>query len=146
MNVVCKDALKVLSNQYKSKGVKIVEAYEETLPKIRGNFANLGQVCLNIINNAIQVVDSSEGEIVIKTHYDEARSMVAFECEDNGQGISEQVARDMFKPFFTTKEVGKGTGLGLYISHEIVRRHNGNISANNNRQGGVTFRVELPVS
>jgi len=146
MNVVCKDALKVLSNQYKGKGIEIVEAYEETLPKIRGNFANLGQVCLNIINNAIQVVDSSEGKIVVKTRYDEDRSKVVFKCEDNGPGISEQVARDMFKPFFTTKEVGKGTGLGLYISHEIVRRHNGNISANNNRQGGVTFVVELPVS
>jgi two-component system NtrC family sensor kinase len=145
MNAVCKDALKVLSNQYKDKGIKIVEAYEETLPKIRGNFANLGQVCLNIINNAIQIVGSSEGEIVIKTHYDEDRSTVVFECEDNGPGISEQVAKDMFKPFFTTKEVGKGTGLGLYISHEIVRRHNGNISAHNNPQRGVTFRVALPV-
>ncbi|MBW2175261.1 MAG: HAMP domain-containing histidine kinase [Deltaproteobacteria bacterium] len=46
---------------------------------------------------------------------------------------------------FTTKDVGKGTGLGLYISHEIVRRHNGNIFVENNPKGGATFRVELPV-
>ena len=61
-------------------------------------------------------------------------------------GISEEVTKDIFKPFFTTKEVGKGTGLGLYISHEIVRRHNGNIFVQNNPQRGATFRVELPVS
>ena len=54
--------------------------------------------------------------------------------------------KDIFKPFFTTNEVGKGTGLGLYISHEIVRRHNGNIFAENKVQGGAIFRVELPVT
>ena len=146
MNDVCKDALKVLSNQYKGTGIEIVEAYEESLPQTKGNFANLGQVCLNIINNAIQVVDSRAGKIVIKTRYDEHRSIVVFECEDDGPGISEEVMKDMFKPFFTTKEVGKGTGLGLYISHEIVRRHNGNIFVQNNPKGGATFRVELPVT
>jgi two-component system NtrC family sensor kinase len=143
---VCKDALKVLHNQYKRTGIEIIEAYEDSLPEIRGNFANLGQVCLNIIGNAIQAVDSRQGKIVLKTRYDEQRLMVVFECEDNGPGISKEAMKDIFKPFFTTKEVGKGTGLGLYISHEIVRRHNGNIFAENNPQGGATFRVELPVS
>jgi two-component system NtrC family sensor kinase len=145
MNDVCKDALKVLSNQYKGTGIEIIEDYEESLPQTKGNFANLGQVYLNIINNAIQVVDSRDGKIVIKTRYEEHRSMVVFECEDDGPGISEEVMKDMFKPFFTTKDVGKGTGLGLYISHEIVRRHNGNIFVQNNPKGGATFRVELRV-
>jgi len=146
VNDVCKDALKVLYNQYKRTGIEIIEAYEDSLPEIRGNFANLGQVCLNIMGNAIQAVDSRQGKIVLKTRYDEQRVMVVFECEDNGPGISREVMKDIFKPFFTTKEVGKGTGLGLYISHEIVLRHNGNIFAENNPQGGATFRVELPVS
>jgi two-component system NtrC family sensor kinase len=146
INDVCKDALKVLYNQYKGTGIEMVEAFAKSLPVIRGNFANLGQVCLNIVNNAIQVVDRREGKVVIKTEYDEDRCAVIFECADNGPGIPHEVMKDMFKPFFTTKEVGKGTGLGLYISHEIVRRHNGNIFAENNTQGGATFRVELPVT
>jgi two-component system NtrC family sensor kinase len=146
VNDVCKDALKVLYNQYKRTGVEVIEAYEGSLPEIRGNFANLCQVCLNIISNAIQAVDSRQGEIVIKTRYDEQREMVVLECEDNGPGIPKEVMKDIFKPFFTTKEVGKGTGLGLYISYEIVRRHNGNIFAQNNPQGGAKFRVELPVT
>ena len=146
VNDVCKDALKVLHNQYKRTGIEIIEACEDGLPEIRGNFANLGQVCLNIISNAIHAVDSGQGKIVLKTWYDEQRGNVVFECEDNGPGISKEVMKDIFKPFFTTKEVGKGTGLGLYISYEIVRRHNGNIFAQNNPQGGATFRVELPVT
>ncbi len=144
MNDVSKNALKVLHNQYKHTGIEVIETYADDLPEIRGNFANLGQVCLNIITNAIQSVENDHGKIVLKTGYDKSKDMVSFECEDNGHGIPEDVMKDMFKPFFTTKDVGKGTGLGLYISYEIVRRHNGNIFAENNAQGGATFRVELP--
>ncbi len=144
INDVCKDALKVLQTQNKSTGIEIVEVYDKRVPEIRGNFANLGQVCLNILGNAIQVVDKRYGKIVMKTRHDRQRSKVVLECEDNGPGISEEHMKDIFKPFFTTKEVGKGTGLGLYISHEIVRRHNGHIFVRNNRHGGATFSVEFP--
>ncbi|MGD8757355.1 MAG: ATP-binding protein [Deltaproteobacteria bacterium] len=146
LNDVSRNALKVLYNQYKRTGIEMIEAYEDDLPEIRGNFSNLGQVCLNIITNAIQAVDSGQGRISLRTRYDQGKGMVIFECEDNGPGISEEVMKDIFKPFYTTKEVGKGTGLGLYISYEIVRRHNGNIFANNNARGGATFRVQLPVT
>jgi C4-dicarboxylate-specific signal transduction histidine kinase len=91
-------------------------------------------------------VDSGQGRIILRTRYDQEKGIVIFECEDNGPGISNQVMKDIFKPFYTTKEVGKGTGLGLYISYEIVRRHNGNIFANNNASGGATFRVQLSVT
>lgn len=144
LNSVCRDALKVLHNQYKHTGVRIVEVYGEEMPKIRGNFANLAQVCLNIIHNAIQAVDHTEGKIVIKTGYDARKSILVLKCEDNGPGIPDRILKDIFKPFFTTKEAGNGTGLGLYICHEIVRRHNGNIFAENNPGGGATFIVELP--
>ncbi len=143
---VSKDALKILFNQYKRTGIQIIEDYASNLPHIRGNFANLGQVCLNILTNAIQVVSKESGEIIVRTEYDESRDRVIFECKDNGPGISEEVMKDIFKPFFTTKEVGKGTGLGLYISYEIVRRHNGEILARNNPEGGALFRVELPAT
>jgi|GEM_PF-114183 len=146
LNDVSRNALKVLYNQYKRTGIEMIEAYENDLPEIRGNFSNLGQVCLNIITNAIQAVDSGQGRIILRTRYDQEKGMVIFECEDNGPGISKEVMKDIFKPFYTTKEVGKGTGLGLYISYEIVRRHNGNIFADNNARGGATFRVQLPVT
>jgi two-component system NtrC family sensor kinase len=145
LNDVCKDAIRVLYNQHKGTGIHITETYAESLPMIRGNAANLAQVCLNIVGNAIQVVDSQLGRIVVSTQYDPPRAMVGFKCEDNGPGIGEEVMKDIFKPFFTTKEVGKGTGLGLYISHEIVRRHNGTIFVQNNPGGGAVFRVEVPV-
>jgi two-component system NtrC family sensor kinase len=146
LNDICKDALKILYNQHKGTGIQILEAYAENLPEIRGNASNLAQVCLNVIGNALQVVDSLAGRIFISTDYDPHRRMVVFKCEDNGPGITKGAMKDIFKPFFTTKEVGKGTGLGLYISHEIVCRHNGTIFVGNNSLGGATFTVELPVA
>lgn len=146
LNDVARDALKVLYNQYKNTGIEVTEHYEPDLPEVKGNFANLGQVFLNIITNAVQAVDKVSGKISIKTRFDQPQGIVVFECEDNGPGISKGMAQNIFKPFFTTKEVGKGTGLGLYISHEIIRRHNGHILAKNSRQGGATFEVALPLS
>ncbi len=144
LNDTVRNALRVLHNQYKRTDIDMIEDYGDDLPEIRGNFANLGQVCLNIITNAIQAVGNGPAKIVVRTMHDGSEGIVVFECQDTGQGIPEEVMKDIFKPFFTTKDVGKGTGLGLYISYEIVRRHNGNIFARNNARGGATFRVELP--
>jgi signal transduction histidine kinase len=146
VNDVCRNALRVLYNQYKGTDIEIVQDFADNLPEIRGNFANLGQVCLNIITNAIQAVGSGPGKIFVRTRYNEQAETVVFECEDNGPGIPEEVMKDIFKPFFTTKEVGRGTGLGLYLCYEIVRRHNGTILPKTNAQGGATFRVELPLA
>ena len=145
LNDLSRDALRILFNRYKRTAIEVIEAYAPDLPTIRGNFANLGQVCLNIITNAIQVVNQKSGRIEIRTRYDAANTCVVFECADNGPGICADLMKDIFKPFFTTKEVGKGTGLGLYISHEIVRRHGGDILVSNRAQGGTRFQVLLPV-
>jgi two-component system NtrC family sensor kinase len=145
VNDVCRNALRVLYNQYKRTEIAIVEDYEDPLPEVKGNFANLGQVCLNILTNAIQAVGSGPGEIIVRTRYRQEEGTVVMEWEDSGPGIPQEVMHDIFKPFFTTKEVGKGTGLGLYLCYEIVRRHNGTIFAETNARGGATFRVELPV-
>jgi two-component system NtrC family sensor kinase len=145
LNTVVKDALRVLHNQYKNLSLKIVESFGEALPVIQGNFANLGQVMLNIIQNAIQAVTKASGTIYLSTYFDENSQQVIFQCRDTGPGIPEKIRNDIFKPFFTTKEVGQGTGLGLYISHEIIQRHGGTISLDNLEKTGACFNVRLPI-
>ncbi|MBW2632497.1 MAG: HAMP domain-containing histidine kinase, partial [Deltaproteobacteria bacterium] len=66
------------------------------------------------------------------------------ECRDTGRGMSPEEARDAFKPFFTTKKPGEGTGLGLYIAHEIVKKHGGNIIIQSEVGRGTTVSVEIP--
>lgn len=144
LNLVLEDALRVLHNQYKHFDVEIVKRYSENLPEIGGNFANLGQVFINIIKNALQSLPGGKGKIELETVYLEDQDAVQVECRDSGQGIPENHLKDIFKPFFTTKEVGQGTGLGLYICHEIVQRHEGCITARSEAGRGTTITVMLP--
>ncbi len=146
INSVVKDALRIMHNQYKHHDLEIVEKYDRDLPDIQGNFANLGQVALNIIKNAIQSVIDIKGVIYIDTWFDSDKSQVVFSCKDTGSGIPESIRQDIFKPFFTTKEVGRGTGLGLYICHEIVRKHGGTIKLRDIDGPGAVFEVKLPIN
>ena len=145
LNGVIKDALRVLYNQYKHSDLNIVESYDRDLPDIQGNFANLGQVVLNIIQNAIQAVLDIKGTIFISTHFDAKKRHAVFTCNDTGPGIPEAIRQDIFKPFFTTKAVGKGTGLGLYICHEIIAKHGGTLKLDDAGGPGAVFEVRLPV-
>jgi signal transduction histidine kinase len=144
LNAVVQDALQVLHNQYKHSDLNIVESYARDLPDIRGNFANLGQVALNIIQNAIHAVLDIKGTIFLSTHFDSNKRQAVFTCKDTGPGIPRSIRQDIFKPFFTTKTVGKGTGLGLYICHEIVAKHGGTLKLDDGGHPGAVFEVRLP--
>jgi len=144
IKTIIEDALKVLHDQYKYSEVVIEKDYEENLPRVNGNFANLGQVFLNIIKNALQALPDGKGTIFLKTRYIKETNSVMVECRDTGVGIPTEVINDIFKPFFTTKDVGSGTGLGLYISHEIIKKHEGLISVSSKLGKGTTFTIDLP--
>jgi two-component system, NtrC family, sensor kinase len=143
MNRAVDDALRVLHNQYKNLPVEIVKAYDEALLAVEGNFANLGQVLINIIRNALQALPEGKGRITLTT-WQQSADTVVVECRDTGIGIPEASLKDIFKPFFTTKAVGRGTGLGLYLSHEIIQRHNGQIRVASEEGRGTVVTVELP--
>jgi two-component system NtrC family sensor kinase len=145
LNEVVRDALRVLHNQYKHASLSIVERLRHDLPVVTGNFANLGQVAMNIIKNAVEAVADREGRIVLSTDFLESDQRVVFVCRDNGPGIDPALRQDVFKPFFTTKPVGQGTGLGLYIAHEIIRKHDGSITVESAEPGGLKLTVGLPV-
>ena len=146
LNAVVRDALRVLDNRHKDEQLRIKTQFEPDLPAIEGNFANLGQVVINIINNAFQAVDSLDGEINIYTRFEKQARQVVFVCQDNGPGIDDEIREDVFKPFFTTKPVGEGTGLGLYICHSIVARHGGIIDLQPADAHGTVATIRLPVA
>ena len=124
----------------------IRKTFTPGLPSITGNFSNLGQVAINIIGNAIDALPVQKGVIDLMTAYQAKTDEVLFGCRDNGSGIPAAIRREIFKPFFTSKPVGRGTGLGLYICHEIVSRHNGSISVDSPPDGGTQVVVRLPVN
>lgn len=143
LTTVVRHALRILFNPTKEGGIRIAENLDPNLPRIQGNFANLGQVVLNIVKNALQAVDG-KGTVALSTHHDRSAAQVVFTCVDSGPGIDPDIRQDIFKPFFTTKAVGEGTGLGLYICHEIISRHGGRLLLTDARE--TTFEIRLPVA
>jgi two-component system NtrC family sensor kinase len=103
----------------------------------------LQQVFLNLVNNALDAV-GPKGVVEINTGID-ADGRLVVECADNGPGIRPENLKQIFDPFFTTKDPDKGTGLGLYISYDIVKKLGGTISVENRKDGGALFRVILPI-
>ena len=129
--------------QHKLKrGVNIKRDYAPNLPRIEAYASELNQVWTNIIDNAIDAMDG-KGEILLRTYSEDNRVIV--EITDNGPGIAEEIQSRIFDPFFTTKPPGKGTGLGLHISHDIVaNRHHGQLLLES-RPGATKFKVILPL-
>ena len=144
LTVVCQDALRILHNRIKLLPIEVTESYAEHLPRVRGNFANLGQVALNMIQNAVDAFEGKPGQIEVGTAADQGRGVVWFYVKDNGPGIPVHVLPNIFHPFYTTKGVGVGTGLGLYISYEIAKKHGGEVVVETAPGQGTQFRVELP--
>ncbi len=145
VNSVLEAALRVLKNKYKRLDVDIRKKFAPDLPAITGNFSNLGQVAINIIGNAIDALPAGKGVVELMTAHRAGTAEVIFACRDNGTGIPVDIRREIFKPFFTTKPVGRGTGLGLYICHEIISRHGGSIFVGSPQKGGAQVVVRLPV-
>ena len=128
---------------HKLKGVTLVREYDRSLPPIPAYGTELNQVWTNLIDNAIDAVNS-QGEIRIRTRREDDQLLV--EIHDNGPGIPDDVRAHLFEPFFTTKGVGKGTGLGLIISYRIVGdRHHGELEFES-QPGHTVFLARLPTT
>jgi signal transduction histidine kinase len=124
------------------KGVTIRREYSADLPRIEAYASELNQVWTNIIDNAIDAMNG-KGEISLRTYPEDDN--VVIEIMDSGPGIPEEIQARIYEPFFTTKPPGKGTGLGLHISHDIVaNRHHGQLLVES-KPGETKFRVILPV-
>ncbi|MDM3871719.1 ATP-binding protein [Porticoccus sp. W117] len=126
---------------------------DTTLPKVPGFPAELNQVLINIILNAVQAISGqlkeagcAGGRITITTGRNQKKQIV-IRIADTGPGISESIQHKIFDPFFTTKEVGQGTGQGLAIAHSIVtNKHKGSIEIESSSGKGATFTIKLPIA
>ena len=124
---------------------RLVQDYQP-IPRVAGNEGRLGQVFLNLLVNAAQAIPEGHAElneIRVATRVDES-GRVAVEIKDTGSGMSQEVLRHLFTPFFTTKPVGVGTGLGLSICHRIISGMGGGIRVDSEVGLGTTFRILLP--
>lgn len=137
--------LLILSHRLK-QGVAIIQNYGD-LPLVECHQAQVNQVFMNIIGNAIDAMLDSDTEIkkiAIATEK-VGENRVRIEIRDNGPGIPPEIIDKIFDPFFTTKPAGKGTGLGLSICYQIIEKHGGNIVVKSKPEKGTEFEIFLPI-
>ena len=125
--------------------INVKREYSKDLPDIMGHGSELNQVWTNLIDNAADILKGQEdAQIIIRTRQES--EWVVVEVEDNGPGIPEEVQAKVFDAFFTTKEPGKGTGLGLNITYNIViQKHRGDIKVRSKPEQTI-FEVWLPIN
>jgi len=145
------DSTLVILNHRLKQGIQVIKQYGK-LPAVECSPAQLNQVFMNVIGNAIDALEEvKKGDkgysptIWISTEVT-ADNTVTVKIRDNGPGIAAGCAQQIFDPFFTTKSIGKGTGLGLAISYQIVAKHQGKIEVNSQIGQGTEFVITLPVA
>jgi len=118
------------------------------VPAVLGNAARLGQVMVNLLVNAVQAMPREREAAANRIHVGAVRDAdeVVIELRDNGAGIPDEIKRHIFDPFYTTKGVGEGTGLGLWICRNAVTAMGGDITVESEPGRGTVFRVRLPIA
>jgi two-component system NtrC family sensor kinase len=143
LNRLLDETIEFLRNEAHYRNIQILTQYSPDLPQIVSDTAQLQQVFLNLLNNAIDAI-GKDGEIRVETSLNPKDRNIVIVIKDNGPGIPNEVLNRIFDPFFTTKEVGKGTGLGLSISYSIVEKLGGRIMVASQEGQGTTFTIYLP--
>jgi len=144
VNSILKETLMFTRHQVEKSRVRLVEKLAESLPLINGHSGQLQQVFTNLILNAVQAMPEG-GTLTVVSRICEDLKAVETSFTDTGVGIPEGHLDKIFEPFFTSKKVGEGTGLGLSVSYGLIKNHGGEIKVRSKKSQGTTFTVILPV-
>ncbi len=143
LNQVIERSLRLVQHQFDLAGVQVQLQLDPDLPLVVSDGAQIEQVLLALIMNALDALPQG-GNLWLSSRYAGDENAVRIVVRDDGAGISPEILPRIFEPFLTTKETGRGVGLGLAISQSILERHNGNIDVQSEVGRGTTFTLMLP--
>ncbi|MBI5361266.1 MAG: HAMP domain-containing protein [Planctomycetes bacterium] len=145
MELLLEKTLQIMKNEFALRKIIVSRVIVNKLPEISANVNHLQQVFLNLLNNAMDAMPDG-GNITITSGYIEDDNAIQIAIKDTGTGITKEDLKRIFDYFFTTKEPGKGTGLGLPICKQIVNDHGGTIDVQSEPDKGSIFIIKLPVN
>lgn len=145
INDIIEESLSLLSGHIIMNGITVEKDMLSRLPEIKVQKTKIEQVIINLIINAAEAM-SGIGHLRLETTFLQKSNEVIFRITDTGPGIQEEDRKKLFDPFFTTKPRGRGVGLGLSISHGIIKQHGGRIEVDTYPGVGSEFSVFLPVN
>ncbi len=143
INEVVEEALSLLEARCATTGVEVERDLDPGLPRIPADPAQINQVIVNLVVNALQAMPDG-GALRVRTGADDTHVLLC--VEDSGTGMQPEVLQQVFVPFFTTKDIGQGTGLGLPVVHGIVTAHEGSIQVHSEVGAGTQVEIRLPLA
>lgn len=143
LNQLIEECLNFFKSRCAKERIEMICSFSPNLPEVNADPSQLNQVVINLMVNAFQAMPHG-GKLKVQTVFKD--NQVLLIIEDTGMGMSEEVLRKIFTPFFTTKEVGKGTGLGLPVVHGIISSHGGSIKVTSKVGQGTKFEIQLPMT
>jgi signal transduction histidine kinase len=143
INGLLQEILELLRHQPNYGGMEVVADLKKDIPPVLGDPSGLRQVFMNLLINACQAIKDG-GRVEVSSAYSHKERAISVRVCDTGDGIAPDVIDRIWDPFFTTKEVGKGIGLGLALTYNIVKRHGGEIKVESRLGEGSRFTVLLP--
>jgi PAS domain S-box-containing protein len=153
IKITIEEVLALMKTQCRIKNIEIIREYEDNLPQVVIDRNQFQQIIVNLCENAIDAMPNG-GKMTIKTISTppisspisgEDKGGVIISVKDTGVGMTDEVKQHIFEPFFSTKEVGKGIGLGLSLCYEVIKKYNGEIDIESEVGKGTTFIMKLPV-
>ena len=141
LNQVVAESLEFLQPRCERAGINVAVSLASDLPRVEADAGQLRQVVLNLVVNAIQAT-ARDGSVAVAT--ESLGGEVVLAVQDRGRGMTEEVRKHLFLPFYTTKDVGQGTGLGMSVVHGIVTAHGGTIHVDSAPERGTRIEVRLP--
>jgi two-component system NtrC family sensor kinase len=143
LNQVINRSLRLVQHQLDLAGIHVQPQLNPDLPQVQCDAAQIEQVVLALVMNALDAMPQG-GNLWLTTSFTREPNQVCIVVRDDGSGIPAEILPRIFEPFLTTKETGRGVGLGLAISHSILERHRGTIEVQSEQGRGTTFTVTLP--
>jgi two-component system NtrC family sensor kinase len=143
LNQIVQDGLYFFEARCAKEGIELIRLLSPDMPEITADPGQLNQLLVNLVVNALQSM-SGTGKITVQTRY--SNDSVYLVVKDTGIGMNRQILDKIFVPFFTTKDVGHGTGLGLPVVYGIVTTHGGKIDVKSKPGSGTQFEIQLPVT
>ena len=146
INGIVRSTLSLVGHKLKLMSVEGVQELDENLPQVHCDGSQIQQVVMNLVMNGAEATrPKGQGSVWVRTGLGQRPGTIALEVADNGEGIPEENIPKLFQPFFTTKDEGKGVGLGLAVVYGIIHSHGGEIEVASSPGAGTSFRVILPI-
>lgn len=144
INTAAENAIHLAQTTLRKSNVVLESRFDENIPLMEGNLRNLEQIILNLIINGYQAIDHEEGKVTIRTGLEKQAGRIYLSVSDNGRGIDPSMAKKLFNPFVTDRQSEGKVGLGLSVTYNLVKAHNGEITFDSRKDGGTIFTVRFP--